>query len=91
MKHSAVSKLIKSLSKSPKKRTEVVSAYLQRNSPTVKTLVKLKKLPSPELSENLRISDAAIEDVKSVIDSVTHQTHNNARAAVSRLLFVPVC
>jgi hypothetical protein len=41
MKHRAVSKLIKSL-------PEVVSAYL----PTVKTLVKLKKLPSPELSEN---------------------------------------
>ena len=48
MKHRAVSKLIKSLPKSPKNRTEVVSAYL----PTVKTLVKLKKLPSPELSGN---------------------------------------
>jgi hypothetical protein len=39
MKHRAVSQ---------KMRTEVVSAYL----PTVKTLVKLKKLPSPELCEN---------------------------------------
>jgi hypothetical protein len=45
MKHRAVSKLIKSLPKSPQKRTEVLSAYL----PTVKTL---KKLPSHELSEN---------------------------------------
>ena len=48
MKHRAVSKLIKSLPKSPQKRTEVLSAYL----PTVKTLVKLKKIPSPDLSEN---------------------------------------
>ena len=48
MKHRAVSKLIKSLPKSPKKRTEVVSAYL----PTVKTLVKQKKVPSLELREN---------------------------------------
>jgi hypothetical protein len=48
MKHRAVSKLIKSWPKSPKKRTEGVSAYLT----TVKTLVKLKKLPSSELSEN---------------------------------------
>ena len=48
MKHRAVTKLIKSLPKSPKKRTEVVSAYL----PTVKTLVKQKKVPSLELSEN---------------------------------------
>jgi hypothetical protein len=48
MMHRAVSKFIKNLPKSPKKRTEVVSAYL----PTVKTLVKLKKLPSPELSKN---------------------------------------
>jgi len=47
MKHRAVSKLIKSLPKSPQKRTEVVSAYLQRNSPTVKTLVKLKKTTVP--------------------------------------------
>jgi hypothetical protein len=39
MKHRAVSKLIKSWPKSPKKRTEGVSAYLT----TVKTLVKLKK------------------------------------------------
>ena len=83
MKHRAVSKLIKSLPKSPQKRTEVVSAYLQRNSPTVKTLVKLKKLPSPELIENLRISDAVIKDVKSVINSVKHQRSDNARAAVS--------
>ena len=83
MKHRAVSKLIKSLPKSPQKRTEVVSAYLQRNSPIVKTLVKLKKLPSPELIENLRISDAVIKDVKSVIDSVKHQRSDNARAAVS--------
>jgi hypothetical protein len=49
MMHRAVSKFIKNLPKSPKKRTEVVSAYL----PTVKTLVKLKKLPSPDLSENV--------------------------------------
>jgi len=70
MKLRTVSKLIKSLPKSPKKRTEVVSAYLQRNSPNVKTPVNLKKLPSPEFCENLRISDAVIEDVKSVIDSV---------------------
>jgi len=48
MKHRAVSKLIKSLPKSPRKRTEGVSVYLT----TVKTPVKLKKLPSPELSEN---------------------------------------
>ena len=48
MKHRAVSKLIKSWPKSPKKRTEGVSAYLT----TVKSLVKLKKLPSPELSGN---------------------------------------
>jgi hypothetical protein len=59
-----------------------VSAYFPRNLPTVKTLVKLKKLPSLELIENLRISDAVIKDVKSVIDSVKHQRSDNARAAL---------
>ena len=59
-----------------------MSAYFPRNLPTVKTLVKLKKLPSLELIENLRISDAVIKDVKSVIDSAKHQISDNARAAV---------
>ena len=82
-KHRAMKKLVNSLPKSPYKRTTVISAYLERKSPTIKALVKAKKLPSPEANEVVEMSESVFKDVKTVVDSIKHKRSDDARATMN--------
>lgn len=88
-KSRALKSLKKSLPTTPGRRITLLKTYLQKNSPTVKTLEKLKIVRSPEEMEIDEAKDSAINDLKSMLD---HSKMQRSSEAVSsrQLIFASV-
>ncbi|CAC5377578.1 unnamed protein product [Mytilus coruscus] len=69
-KHIAIKRLKNALPRTPKRRSATLAAYLQHTkSPAVEILRQAEVVSSPEDQMDMAIEKAALEDIKTAIDS----------------------
>ncbi|XP_062600300.1 DNA ligase 1-like, partial [Saccostrea cucullata] len=85
-KHRALKKLKQNLPSTPKKRAALISTYMSsQNSPTAKLLQKFNKTPSPDDVKKIKMADALLSDMKTVINENKLKRSDDARATINVL------
>ncbi|XP_069104899.1 uncharacterized protein [Argopecten irradians] len=77
-------RLKENLPKTPVKRSAVISAYLESNSPTAKSL-RTEKYTSPGDVENIELANCILGDMKQAIESTKSKRSDDARSSINVL------
>lgn len=88
-KHRDIKRLKESLPETPIRRASVISSYLTQNSPTIKTLEKLKVIRSPEEIADNSIETSVLHDIKDILHK-TRKSRSDENIQSRNVIFAAI-